>query len=58
LFQNITGSILKAFPTIPGSLAFSPAAYSAVYLFFILAATAGVISVFFLPETKPVEQQQ
>lgn len=58
LFQNITGNILKAFPTIPGSLAFSPAAYSAVYLFFILAATAGVISVFFLPETKPVEQQQ
>ena len=56
LFQNITGMILNAFPPDSGSLAFSANAYSAVYLFFILSAAAGLISIYFIPETNPEKE--
>ena len=52
LYQNITGCILHAFPPETGTLAFSQAAYAAVYLFFLIGAVISLIAVCFVPETR------
>ena len=51
-YQNITGWILKAYPVLPGSLAFPIQAYNAVYLFFLTGAVVSLLGACFMPETK------
>ena len=52
MYQNITGYILKAFPTQAGSLAFSLEAYQAVYSFFLIGAVISFIAACLMPETR------
>ena len=51
LFQNISGRILQNYTAVQG--VFPPEAYGAIFIFIALASLPGVISSFFVPETRP-----